>query len=367
MAGNRSRDLMFSILSDASKFDAAAPARDLDDLAGAADTAGASLADLDAARERVDLDRLGKDAKDTARKVDSAFDAIARSSKTAERKLDTNTREMRGSFRDVRDEAADTGREMGASFTGGVDDLQGAVQELAANAGVAFGPVGIAAGVAASVGVGLIRAQAEELKTLASEMVEEMVDAGGRLTAEVINAKILARATDDPGAFTKEKRVVEELGLVWNDYARAKAGDPKAAKRSIQQIADASTKLTEQAAAAGSASGAMYTQQTALNQLSGELGLTAEAYRIAEEATGAIASSTDHAAGKTDTMRDSWETARGVMADPITGEVKLNTPSPGRLSGIRRDLADGIGPIIVDVIPRRKGTELFYPNSRRRP
>lgn len=393
MAGDRGRDLTFSILSDTDKLQLAEPARqleqlgdaaakagtdldkldgtaaarDLDKLGQAADDAGRDLEKLDTRRSATELEQLGDQSHDTARKMDTAFDTIARASQTSARKLDANTDKMKLDLDDVGDEAADTAREMGASFDGSSDSIIDAFQEFGSLAGASLGPIGVAAGAAAATGVGLIRAEQEKLKVMASEMVDEMLEAGGKLTDEVIDARIRTMAAEDPGDLAKQKRIVDELGLSWRDYIRAKAGDGEAAERSIQAMAELNTKITEQASAAGSASGAMYAQQTQLGQLAGDLTTTADAYKIAQDA---IAAADGATLRSTDSMADAkgqWGELQEAMRDPITGEVILRKPSKGQLASVRQDLNDGIGPIIVDVIARPKNTALFYPGDRARP
>lgn len=393
MAGDRGRDLTFSILSDTDKLQLAEPAAQLEQLGKAAADAGRDLDKLDgtaAARELdlvgraaddasrdvekldtreavQDVEKLGDQAHDTARRMDTAFDTIARASKRSSQKLDDNTKAMKLDLDDVGDEAADTAREMGASFDGSADSIIDAFQEFGSLAGASMGPIGVAAGAAAATGVGLIRAEQEKLKQMASEMVDDMIEAGGKLTDEVIDARIRTMASDDPAALAKQKRIIDALGLSWRDYIRAKAGDGEAAERSIQAMADLNSELSDQAAEAGSASGAMYAQQTQLNDLAGELGTTAEAYKLAQDAIAAV----DGAAVRsTDSLTDAkgqWDELRQSLVDPITGEIRLRKPSAGQLAGVRQDLNDGIGPIIVDVIARPKNTALFYPNTRNRP
>jgi len=321
---DRGRDLKIGILSDVSRFDLDAPARALEDLGRTATGTGT---DLDK------FDRNMKDSADaakvTARKIDTAFDAIAASSKASSRKVDVDTDKVGDSFRDVRDEANDTAREMAASFDGSSGSVIDAFQELGANAGAAFGPVGIAAGAAAAVGIGLIRDEAEKIKTLASEMVQAFADAGGKLTDEVIDAKVLQFASEDPAGFAREKQLIDDLGLSWKDYARAKAGDPAASDRITQALAGANSALTDQAAAAGSASGKMYAQQGIISELTKNVGISTAAYDLARQATNDYSSAMDGSAiaakKATEKAATSWDTLTATYGDDIIGKIKVDS------------------------------------------
>lgn len=348
----RGRDLEFNIIANDSQFDLDDAARGLEDLGRAAVDAGRDLERLD----QNDLDQLGDAARDAARDVDGAMDTIARASRTTAGKLDDSTGKMRRSLDDVSTEANDTSREMAASFDGSADSVFDAFQELGANAGEAFGPVGAAIGVAAAAGIGIIRAEAEKLRELAGDLVDDMLEAGGRLTDEAVTARITATASEDPEAYVKLKRIVEGLTLSWEDFARAKAGDAEAAERSLQAIADLSTELTDNAAAAGSASGEMYAQQTTLNDLAGQISTTAEAYRIAKEAIDATGQATKTAAERTaESARaadGSWGALRDSMGTPINAKVNVSAPSAAQLAAVRAGIVNGIGPVTVNAVAR---------------
>lgn len=373
MAVDRGRDLKVSILSDADQFDVDQPARDLDKLAERAEDADKALTRLgdgldDSARKMRDLGDdtdqggrgvrdLGDDAKDTARKVDNAFEAIARSSRQNLRnKLDDDTDKAAASLHEVRDEANDTAREMGASFDGSAGSVLDAFQELGANAGQAFGPIGIAAGAAAAVGVGLIRAEAEKLQELAGEMTEAMIEAGGRLSEEFIDQKLQDMASD--GTLVKLQEQAADLGLSFEDLARAKAGDGEAADRLMDQIADLSSKISENAAANGVASGEMYAQQTALGQLAKEVGTTAKAHDLAARAAGAYADAARTAGADTQSSAHvtgaAWDDLRSNLGKPITAKVAVSAPSPAEIAATRATLQNFFtsNPLTVNVNPK---------------
>lgn len=325
-------------------------ARQLDDTARGFDQVGSSAEDM-----RRDLDR-----------VDDGFDTVARASRTSASTVDRSTDDMRRSVRDVGSEAGDTAREMGASFSGGADDALDAFQELGANAGTAFGPVGVAAGVAASVGIGLIRAEAEKLKELARDLTQEMIDAGGRLTEAAISNRVQTMAAEDPGDFTRYNDAAVRLGISIRDVARARAGDAEAAERVRDAVGKLITKQREEADAAGDQIAQRKVNLGGLDGLLEELSTTSKAMEIASEAAGAaMTASAEESTTAIGTVNESWDTLRGSMYDPITGKVTVEAPSAQRLANIRYAMQQGIGPIVVDVYARPRYDQSTF--SRYRP
>lgn len=389
MAGDRGRDLKISVLSDVDRFELDKPAEQLEELGRNASDAGRQLdtaergldslgdsargtgRDLDSADrkledvgdtardterdlERADdtLDRVGKTAQDTARDTARAFDKIADASRRNLRnRLDDDADKAAGSLHEVRDEANDTAREMGASFDGSAESVMDAFQELGANAGVAFGPIGIAAGAAAAVGVGLIRAESEKLKELTSDMVQAMIDAGGQLSEEFINQKLQEMAAD--GTLLELQDQAARLGLSFEDLARAKAGDAEASERTLEKVAELSTALTDQAAASGAANGEMYAQQGALGELARELGSTVKAQHLAKRAMEALGTASRGAGGdvtnSAHVMGAEWDDLRSNLGRPIRARVAVDAPSSAELDAINRRIRNGVGTIVIPV------------------
>lgn len=395
MAGDRARDLTFSILSDVSKLDLAGPAQDLADLGQeaadtgrelealdkvdgrgldrmgqAADDATRDLERMDTAVRDVDLDRMGTDAKAAARKVDAAFDDIAKASKSSARKVDRDTKDIGDSLDDVKGEAADTAREVGASFGEGGDIADG-FQELAANAGQYFGPIGTALGIAGAIGVGLFRAEAEKMKEKVDELVDYMIEGQGRLNDEAIASQIRNTDTGELKRLRDLAKASEIAGVTYRDLARAKVGDKAAQERLNEALDAAAEKYESTIDAAGNYNGVNDLMRARVKVLRQEVNEGAEAMKLAEEATRNITDAS-YSMGTTvetaaSTAGGAWDDLRSSMYDPITGKVKVQTPGRGALASVRRDLADGIGPIVVDVVTRPKKTALFYPNTRYRP
>lgn len=359
MADTRGRDLKVSILSDTSKFDLSDAADDLDDLAQSSDKATDELRRLaaqgqDAQREldRLNsevkdngLERLGTDAKETARKVDAAFDDIARSARTSSRKVDDETHDMRDSLNDVKDEARDTAREMGASFSGGGDIADG-LQEVAANAGRYLGPIGEAGGLVGAAFIGLFMAQMEELRQQASALFDDMIESNStKLSKTVIDARINAAASEDPGAFGKEFEQVEKLienyhllGITVEDVIRAKYGDVEASSRVDDAIASNKRRLQGHVDELGNWVDGNETARAALDQLKGKVDESSGAYALATRAMDANRRSTDETKSSVDKVKEAFGKARAAMGDPIEAEVNVNAPTPYELAKIRLDM-----------------------------
>lgn len=353
---SRGRDWTFSILSDTDKLDLDKPARELEDLGTSAKGAGADLERLDSDAKGVDLDRLGTDARDLARKVDNAFDAIARASKTGANKVDDNTDKMRASLRDVSDEAGSTAREAAASFSSS-GDIGDALQELAANAPAVLGPLGLALGAAAAAGFGLWRSEMEKLNEDVQEMVDEMLEAGGRLSEQFIDNKVLELAKE--GELDSLQALIDQydiLGVTYRDLARAKAGDAEA----IDRVTDA---LDKESARRKTSEDDMIRSEAAVAALRDQYDDSARALELAQAATerytAATAVSGDTAKTAAATAKGSWDELRGAMSDPIRAKVLLQKPSAADFVAVRQSMLRGLGTIVVPVkagTPRTKNT-----------
>lgn len=291
---DRGLDLKFSLLSDVDQFDTDKPAKGLEDLADAATSAGKAVDRLSDVARSNDLDRVERDAKaggdslgdlerdarDTARGVDTAFDKIAKSSRANVRqKLDDDTEHAKHSLKEVGEEAQDTGREMAASFSGSSDDILGAIQELAANAGVAFGPLGAGLSVALGAGLGTFFAnwqkKKEQLKTDVADFTAALVEGQGKLSEEFLNQRI---AEIDPQKLKDLAAAARDANLGVSEVIRAYAGDPEAIDAVNGKLDDGQKKLKAMGLAGVEADPQLATYGKAVADLRDELGLTSEAF-----------------------------------------------------------------------------------------
>lgn len=364
----KGRDLEFSILSDADKLNLDQPAADFDKLGQAAKDAGLDVDRVEEAVRRVELDKLGDEARDTARQVDKAFDTIARASTKSARKMDDDSDNIRRSLGDVRDEAGSTAREAAASFSGS-GDISDAFQELAANAPSVLGPIGLAAGAAAATGVGLIRAEAEKLKELVGEMVDEMIEQGGKLGEEFVNAKLSEFAKD--GTLEKLKQLADDAGISFAQLARSKAYDEEATESLSGSVDRQVSALISARDAGRQLTVDEEIRLMSLRAVQEELRGSARALGLAKEATenysGAAIASAGIVERSTQAGARAWDEMSGrIRRNPATGRVIIKGPSAGDLSRVRNSMLRGIGTIVVPVAPGTPRTRNQSSNSRYR-
>lgn len=340
---DRGRDLKFSILSDVEKFDTDKPAKGLEDLADSAEAAGKAVDKLSDVASRTDLDRLHQDAqtstrsvddladaaKDTARKVDDAFDRIAKSSRqNLTQKMDDDLDNAKRGLDDFKDEAAGSGREAAASFSGGFDDITGFIQETAANAFGGFGPLGAAAGIAAAAGIGIItkvfsdsKEQAEEAKQAVGEWVQAFTDGAGRIQEAAIATKLQSMFgdADQRKAIITDAR---EAGVSAELFARALAGDGKAAKEVESRVRAASKAIDENQHRTAESEAATLRQRNALKRVATQLGITT---------------------GQINEGRDAWEVLDAATRAGITANVDTNVPTRAQLAAEHAQMQRELG------------------------
>jgi hypothetical protein len=337
----KGRDLKVSFLTDLDRFETDTVAKGLEDVADASDSAGDSLDTLgrDGKKALEDLDRATKDgkgsldefddaAKNTAKRVDDAFDKIAKSSKAnLSKKLDDSTDDAKASMNDVSAEAQDTAREMGASFSGSVDDIKGAAQELATNAGALFGPVGLAIGVAASTGFAIFNSKKEKLKEQVSEMVDALVEGGGKLEEESIVSKLREFAQE--GTLDDMAAQAAAAGVSADLYSRALAGDLDAMGK-----VDAQAKTLRDGIVKNNSVQGRAVEQT-----------DAQAHALA-----IVRDRLHGATGATEGARTQWELLDDATRAGITADVEVKAPTARELANEAAQMKGALGkPIDVPV------------------
>lgn len=324
---DRGRDLKVAILSDVTKFDAAKPADQLDKLANAADRADRALDRMNVQDDVRDVDKLGDTARDTARKVDDAFDAIARASRQGTQKLGDNVNTAKRKLSEVADEAKDTAREALASFSSLGGDLADAGQEIAANAGALFGPVGLAIGGALSAGIAIFSQNAQQLKEMTNSMIQELLETGGKVTAELVAKRLQAMGDkiNETSALAAKAKINIE------DYNLALVADPDAIRRVTQEVdarIEALSHMADVNALVGENYQALLDEQRALEAVSSSLGLNAAATKRAEDAmvrmTGAQsvnAASTKAQETALAAVMAQYRAAERTLSDPIVVDI----------------------------------------------
>lgn len=199
---------------------------------------------------RQSFDDASDAAKKAGKEVEGSFDGISSASSTKFRKpIDEDTSHFKRKMGEVTEEGHDTAREMFASFQN-VSSLQDAAQEIAANAGAIFGPIGLAVGGLLSVGIAKFTQNwgkaKEELKQQTSQFLSVLTDAKGKITETDIGKAISDTISSDPAAWAKQKRQLNDLGVNWQDFIRARSGDKDALGRVKQAIEDNNSALQDQ-------------------------------------------------------------------------------------------------------------------------
>lgn len=316
---DRGRDLKISILSDTSKFDLDAPAKELHDLGDASGDAT-------------------RDIKSDARDIDRAFDAIATSARTNMRQVDKHIRDAGDEgFKEFKDEAHGSGREAAASFSGGFDDITGFVQETAANAFAGFGPGGAALGIIAAAGIGIATAlwgkskeEAQALHESADELFGALLEGSGKISAEAVNKRItdMLGNADDRQKIVELGKAAKRTGVDMAQFLRAMAGDPQALKDMNAQLGPMAKKMEDAGKATMHPTQAVLDQREALRKLTGELGIVTDA---TGEAT------------------DAYSLARKALTPPINAKITTTTPTAQALAQERAYMQRGIGTIGVPI------------------
>lgn len=153
------------------------------------------------------LDDVAEDLKDVGKtgatiddKVQEAFRSIAKASKTTGKDLGDDvkkgTDKAKEGLSEMGEEAAGTAREAGASFSS-IEDGADVLQEVLANAFAGFGPAGMAAGILAAAGVGLLFAEAQGAAEKLQENKEKMLE--------------LAQTIRDNGGVLTEANYIEQM------------------------------------------------------------------------------------------------------------------------------------------------------------
>lgn len=221
--------------------------------------------DADKAGERMEdsLRDAGKDADKLERKVSDTFRGIAADAKASGDKVGKSMRE--GTDRagegldDMKSEAASTAKETAASFDGSAESIVGSFQEVAANAFAAFGPAGLAAGLAAAAGIGVIMTtlqgaadKANEVGDAVTDMAGQIREAGGDLSAVDLTEGMIEYgfAIQDTKewfeffqdkaetGFEQIKRKSEEAGVSWVSAFKGTKGSAEDSRKALADVVE---------------------------------------------------------------------------------------------------------------------------------
>lgn len=199
-------------------------------------------------------EKLGDETKSTARAIEQEFRDTYRKTKQSS---DDATRGMSEGFDDVKQEAEQSAKETMASFDGSFESIIDMGQEVAAQAFSGFGPAGLAAGLAAAGGIGLISSEMQRQQEEAEKLRERLGDvyqdalASGRdyldqldFIAENRSLRFDPERADEWARLQEDavKYAIEESTLI-----KASAGDLDAQRFVMEQIAEAQRETIENA------------------------------------------------------------------------------------------------------------------------
>lgn len=352
---DRGRDLKFSILSDADRFDLAGPADDLEDVGDAAKKMGAQVDDgtqelkrlalqgRDAQREldrmQGGLDDTGDEAAQTARKVDSAFEKISSSSKSNLRRVgddaDHGMRRAGEATETFRDEARSNISEVASSFTG---DLDSAVDVVQGTLGGVVGDMGLIGGVVgagAATAVGFLYQRFQDVRQAVNDLARDLIETGRGLGADDIFGRIADAAVDDRTKVRELVNAAKELGIAQGDVAVAFSGSSRDILDYVDQLEVLKTATDgvkvateEQVRAVANPYGATYTKtvrgqadavsdlQDTLRGYADQARKAEEVQRLFEDATGvsldtiqSYQGAIEDLAGSNDDLADATESA----------------------------------------------------------
>lgn len=204
-----------------------------------------------------DTDTIQKSLQDAQRETkefSAEYKTMASEVRSAGKRMDTDfelsTREKRKltkeAIKEVGDEAKQNAAETFSSFDGSaqsfVDGIQGTLGGLVAS----MGPIGLAAGAAGALAIGLINGAlqnadttSQEFKQDVGELTQEFIDAGQfgppAVDRLITGLKKLATETDaSKQSLRKIRDEAKDTGQDFSDLADAFAGDPKAVHEAIK-------------------------------------------------------------------------------------------------------------------------------------
>lgn len=146
-------------------------------------------------------------AKTTKQKFSDAFDTVRKDSKTTGDDLGTSfkrgSEEASEGTKAFKENAGANFKEVGASFDGTVDGMADGLQGFIAEATEGFGPLGLAAGAAVAIGIGILESKLQA----AADRINQMKEQAGQL------AIAWRDATDDAD-------LVQALNDQWDDLTQ---------------------------------------------------------------------------------------------------------------------------------------------------
>lgn len=185
------------------------------------------------------FDDLAKDAEGASDKMEKSFADYARETKQEASKLGREVSGTQDKAAVDVDKANDRmassaqskSREVAASFDGSAESIVTGFQGAAAEMFEGFGPAGVAAGLVAAAGIGIVTKQLEEQKEAAAEaaqaswdMAQEMVEAGVYMVTEAQKVDAFKALVGDEEERKKVQEDLDNIGVSWTDFIAAQVG-----------------------------------------------------------------------------------------------------------------------------------------------
>jgi len=182
------------------------------------------------------LDNVGKDGDEASQKLERSFSKNARETKKEAREMaqdvGTSYKRMEKEGNEATKKMAQDGgqeaEQLASSFDGSAESIVDGFQGAAASMFSGFGPAGIAAGLAAAGGIGLMTASMEKAKEKATEvhdatwaMAEAIVESGEYAVTESMKIDLLREWLGDEEEQKKYRNFIDELGVSASDYGAA--------------------------------------------------------------------------------------------------------------------------------------------------
>ena len=297
-----------------------------------------------------DLKDLGKDGDRLEDKVSSAFKSRSEDARNAGkdigRHVKDGTDKAGAGLDDLKSESASTAKESAASFAS-IEDAAGALQEVAANAFVGFGPAGMAAGLVAAAGIGLAVSALTEHADKINENKEKMLglaqtirDNGGALTDAdyVKNMDDYGFAIQDTkewfeifqadavSGFEKLRKLAQDTGIATSDIFKGGFGDKDDARKTLKEVTDRLEKLRDKKEAVFNTTGSLLdpVEETALQSLKDTEKLIRDNIQAQEEAEQTERDRKRAIEGTTQALRediDALEKRADLTKDSITTDL----------------------------------------------
>lgn len=253
--------IKIDLVADASK-----AIREAGNLGDALDKVADNLVDVGKDGAKIDdkvgqaFDAVRKDAGQLDDKVSDTFRSVARSADKAGRDVGDamkhGTDAAGEGLSEMKDEAAGTAREAAASFSS-IEDLGDVLQETFANAFAGFGPAGMAAGILAAAGVGLVISSLTEEADAINANKEKMVSLAQTIQENggVLREGDYIKSMEDYGyaiqdtkewwelfqedavtGFEQLRDLANKTGLSTREIFRGGFGDAKQAQKTLDDV-----------------------------------------------------------------------------------------------------------------------------------